>query len=292
MSMTVAIPLHGSARWVDNVVANVRALPSAVHEILISDQTLLDDAASSLATLLHDDERVRVLASPSGMDFARHYQYLLETAQGDYFMWMPHDDIFDPDWVPRLVAALERHEGAWLAFGKFVAVSEDGMQVLWTYPQELKFGLLSKETCIEELLKRVFYVPFRGVFRRQAVLNANFRFHIEDSLISIDTEWVFTLALHGGVVYDGGVCTKKRLYVGSTHTTPLWKTQQRGTEGQSAIKLLRRYGPGGIYGFYLRSYVYGFQYYHQNYQPFVKRTKKRIKRRLRMVFGLDSAKAG
>lgn len=31
--------------------------------------------------------------------------------------------------------------------------------------------------------------------------------------------------------------------------------------------------------------------YHHNYEPLVKRTKKRIKRRLRIVFGLDSAKA-
>lgn len=75
----------------------------------------------------------------------------------------------------------------------------------------------------------------------------------ETSLTAVDQEWVFTLALNGGIVYDDRVVTKKRRYAGSTATTPEWQRQHRGSLGQAAVHLLRLHGPGGWRGFALQA---------------------------------------
>jgi GT2 family glycosyltransferase len=252
-TVTVAIPLHGSARWVENVVANVRALPPVVTEILISDQTCLDDAADRISERLADDARVSVRARPAGLGFVDHYQLLLERATGDLFMWMPHDDIFDPSWVPTLVAALAEFPSAWLAFGRLQWVEADGVTPVPRAHYRLRRGRLRRWSAVQMLLVGRTFHAFRGLFRRRAVLAAGVRMNAETSVTGVDQEWVFTVALRGGIVYDDRTITWKRRYAGSTATTAEWRRQHRGSRAQAAVHLLRQHGPGGLSGLALQA---------------------------------------
>jgi hypothetical protein len=257
-TITVAIPLHKSSMWVDNIVANVENLSPLVTEILISDQTCLDDAADQLRIRLAGNPRVIIHSRASGLGFAEHYQYLLESASGDLFMWMPHDDIFEPSWIPTLAAALEEHPEAWLAFGKLHTVEVDGVTPLWPLILPVQPGLLSLRQAIRMMVFWTIWSPFRGLFRRKNVLDAKIPMDPVNSLTAIDIEWVFTVALHGKLIYNNNTTTWKRLYEGSTHRTTLWQEQMRGNVQQAAIRILDQYGPGGMYGSLLWFYVWFF----------------------------------
>jgi hypothetical protein len=254
-TITVAIPMHGSARWIDNIVSNVRALPPMVTEVLISDQTCIDDAADLVRELLIGDPRVTVRAEAAGLGFAEHYQQLLETAEGDLFMWMPHDDIFDPGWIPTLSAALAAHPKAWLAFGQLRHVGIDGVTPNQSQPYPIPHGIISPWTTIRLMVSARLHIPFRGLFRRQKVLSANIHMDPNTSVVAIDKEWVLTVALHAPLVYDDRTFTLKRYHEDSTHKTPLWKSQHRGSVQQAAIRLIRNYGPGGIKSLSMIAYV-------------------------------------
>lgn len=257
-TISVAIPLHGSHRWKGNVVANVRALPAMVTEILISDQTGLDDAAAQLREHLADDPRVTVLSAETGMGFVEHYHYLMETAKGDLFMWMPHDDLFAADWVPTLAALLEEYPKAWLAFGQLRCVEVDGVTPLWHWPHQARRGLLSRWVALRMMVFQKSGIPFRGLFRRQAVLAAGLRFDPEHTVVAVDKEWVFRVALCAPLAYDERAVVWKRVYMGSTSTTPAWKNQTRGHEVHAAIRLLRQHGPKGVLGVSMILYALTF----------------------------------
>ena len=254
-TITVAIPLHLSAQWVDNVVCNVRVLPPIVTEVIISDQTCLDDAAEQLRVLLADDPRVTVRAQAAGLGFAEHYHQLLETASGELFMWMPHDDIFDAQWIPTLAAALDAHPQAWLAFGQIRFVEHDGKTPVETVPLPVRHKIISPITSVRLMMGVWMGYPFRGLFRRHKVQDANIRMDPTTSLVAIDQEWVFGVALHAPLVYDDRAVTWKRLYLGSTVWTPKWQSQRRGNEQMAALRLLNRYNPGGIKGLGIRVYI-------------------------------------
>ena len=254
-TVTVAIPLHGSAQWVDNVVLNVRALPPMVTEVIVSDQTCIDDAAAQIAIRLADDPRVTIRAQAVGLGFAEHYHQLLDSASGELFMWMPHDDIFDPGWVPTLVAALVAHPQSWLAFGQLQFIEKDGITPIQITPLPVRPGVIPPLTTVRLMMGNWMGYPFRGLFRRQKVLAANIRMDPDTSLVAIDQEWVLSVALHAPLVYDDRAITWKRLYKGSTHTTSLWQIQHRGNAQQAAARLLRLYGPTGIAGVGMRAFV-------------------------------------
>lgn len=259
-TITVAIPLHASAKWVDNVVSNVRRLPARVTEILISDQTCIDDAAEQVRLLLCDDPRVKIYADPRGMQFHEHYQFLLEQASGTYFMWMPHDDIFEASWVPTLAKALDQHPEVWLAFGQLKYMQMDERTIIFNSPFAFKSGTLSVITSIRLLISKRSAIAFKGLFRREKVLSAGIKMDPATSLVPIDIEWVFTVALHGKLFLDKSTTILKRLHPDNTHKTQAWKSQRRGDELQAAIALLHRYGPKGMYGAALKSYAYGLHW--------------------------------
>lgn len=251
--VTVAIPLHASARWVDSIVENVRRLPPLVTEILISDQTCLDEAAERLRTRLADDPRVVVRAEPAGLGFAEHYQQLLNMADGEFFMWMPHDDIFEDGWVPTLYAALLEHPRAWLAFGTLHGVEADGFTARPTSSPRLARGMLSHWDCVRLMGLGWAALPFRGLMRRREILASCLRLMSECDVSAVDKEWTFRVALRSGLVYDERAVTRKRYYPGSTSTTREWTAMRRGSDPRAAVVLLDRHGPRGATGLALRT---------------------------------------
>jgi GT2 family glycosyltransferase len=257
-SVTVAIPLHASARWVENVIANVQALPPIVTEILISDQTLVDDAAERIRARLTDDPRVRIETAAAGLGFVAHYEQLLARARGEYFMWMPHDDIFDPGWVPILAAALDAHPKAWLAFGRLEWVETDGVTPFWNWPLGFARGALDDAQATRLMVEGKAFHAFRGVFRREVIRAAEVRMESATSIANVDQEWVFTVALRGGIVFDDRAVTWKRRVEGSTSTTAAWRSERRGSMARAALRLLQRDGPPGMRGWTLQMQAVSF----------------------------------
>jgi len=249
-TVTVAIPLHGSRRWVDDVVANVRALPPSVTEIVLSDRTCVDDAADVLSDLLADDRRVTVVAEPTNLGWEDHFQLLVEEAQGDLFMWMPHDDAFPSSWVPTLAGALEAHPEAWLAFGAIDCVEEDGVTPAGAWPPA-KPGVIQGWEAVRMMLHGEMGVPFRGVFRRKQVLDASVRLSPSADFHGVDMLWVFTVALESALVHDPSTVTTKRFYPTSACAT--WGAEQPGAHELETLARLRSHGPRGAMGAAMRA---------------------------------------
>jgi hypothetical protein len=226
MQITVAIALHASSRWVDTIVANVRALPPLVTEVIVSDRSCVDDAARQVRARLADDPRVRVIAEASGWGWERHYQWLIEQARGEFFMWMPHDDYFPSDWVPCLAETLQAHPHAWLAFGRIELVEIDG-RTPTALPDMNVYapGPVTTRQAVDALIAARMGVPFRGLCRRQPILDAGIRMRAWRWYRGADQLWNLAVAVRGGMVHDPRTTTRKRMFAESLSAgfrTPAW----------------------------------------------------------------------
>ena len=245
MTVTVAVPLHRSRRWVDNVVANVDRLPAEVTEVLISDRTLEDDAAELLTARLAHDERVTVLARHEGLTWFEHYQDLVERATGDLCTWLPHDDDLDASWIPRLGAALAAEPTAWLAFGRVVGVRADGVTATSWQPRSIRPGLLEGVEVLDLALAQQAWQPFHGLFRRREVLAAGIRMESMGAYPGVDMTWALAVGLRSGWVSVPTTSMRKRYHDTNTHTT---FRQAPGDHQRAALEVVRRVGPPGLQG--------------------------------------------
>ena len=218
--ISIAIPLYCSDRFVDCTIANVRAIPGDSVEIIISDRHMADDAVPRLRQALIHDTRVRFVTGHDGPDWVTHFNDLLKQARGTYFMWMPHDDEYPAEYLPLLMEQLTRNPTAILAFGRIAPIGHDG-----TPRQDLRFpdppiepGEPWSSDVVARLLERwELGVPFRGLMRRDKILESNLFIRSTRNNYYADGLWVMAVALHGRLVYDPSCHVRKRFYAGSAH---------------------------------------------------------------------------
>jgi hypothetical protein len=221
--LTVAVPLHRSAPWVDTISENLGALPAGSH-VLLSDATRADDALSVLRRRFRRNRRVRVIDPPPDAGWRANYNHLLAHGRTDLFAWLPHDDCISAGYYERLVDALDEHASAALAFGSLLFVGLDH-EVPWVHPPPPIALGIDRPEYEAVVLARDWNlgVPFRGVFRREWARPVP---PTRDDCFA-DQVWVFGMALSGRVVEARDAVYVKRFHADNTHKTwtPLSATE-------------------------------------------------------------------
>lgn len=219
--VTIAIPLFRSKRFLPIIRQNLLRIDWPTAEILISDRHGDDDTLSLLRQEFDSDSRIRFLENRDRIGWVDHYNALLTEARGTYFAWFPHDDTFPEGYVSDLVNDLERHPEAWLSFGRLYAVEEDTDEQQMMYlPDRLRRNTESWQPDYALKLLGLFNlgIPFRGVFRRERVLEKGLLIrHTQPNDQFADIYWVFAVALQGKLFYNDHQSCLKRYYAGSTH---------------------------------------------------------------------------
>jgi glycosyltransferase involved in cell wall biosynthesis len=114
--VSVGIPAYGRPATLERAVRSALAQTHTELEVLISDDASpggeVEEAGRRLAG---EDSRVRFVRQPENLGHARNYQWVLENARGELFMWLADDDWLDERYVERCVAELD---GAALVCGQ------------------------------------------------------------------------------------------------------------------------------------------------------------------------------
>lgn len=224
--VSIALPLFKSRQFLPVIEANLRSLDYPCLEILISDRHRRDDALPSLRRTFGGDSRFTFIEASDELNWIAHYNSLLRAAHGAYFMWMPQDDSFPPNYVSALVERLEAQPDAVLAFGGIDPIGRDDARLpQWFAPPPFGDG---PDWTIRDSLRLLFWhpaVPFRGVFRRAVVIEHDL--WIPDTLdtIGADAYWVFALSLVGPLTFVPSCACRKRYHADSASAAfrPRWR---------------------------------------------------------------------
>jgi hypothetical protein len=105
--VTVGIPAYNRPQMLARAIRSALAQDHGAVDVLVSDDASTDPAVQRVARdLARDDERLRYVRQVCNLGHAANYQWLLESARGNYFMWLADDDWIDRDYVSRCLAAL------------------------------------------------------------------------------------------------------------------------------------------------------------------------------------------
>jgi GT2 family glycosyltransferase len=241
-STTIAIPMHASRPFVDVISANISALPADV-DIVVSDRTRVDDAIEWLRERHRDDPRVRFVASSDGLGIIDHYNALLREARGEYFMWMPHDDTFPPEYVPLLRAALDANPGANLAFGRVHPIDLDGAvaddMVRFYVDPPITLGTRARAAEAIYLWHHwSIWIPYRGLMRRREVVRRRLFLRRGLQEYGHDNTWVFAMTVVAPLVYVPECVCEKRYHPASHHVET---HRRRGVDDLWEVVTVGRY---------------------------------------------------
>ena len=222
--LTIAIPIHAGAKWIDGILDTVSKAPEW-SRIVISDATHRDDAVGRLAETLGDDRRVEVKSRPEKLDWIRHANLLLAEAETPFFCWMPQDDMVSPDYFELLVSALDEYPDRVLAFPTVVRKVTKGrlrtraVGEIPYPPPPIELGEARPEEEAVRLLNEwnLALGCWRGVFRTSVARPA------PATVDCADLVWAFSMALAGNFIEVEEARYLKRFHRGSALHSMRWQ---------------------------------------------------------------------
>jgi hypothetical protein len=230
--LTIAIPIHAGAKWIDGILDTVSKAPEW-SRVVISDATHRDDAIERLAELLRDDDRVTVKSRPETLDWIGHANLLLAEADTEYFCWMPQDDMVSPqDYFGLLVSALDENPDRVLGFPAVVRKATKGRfrkrpvgEVAYQSPPVDLGQSDPAEEAVRMLNEwNLALGCWRGVFRTGVARPAP---ATEDCA---DLIWAFSMALAGNFIEVREARYLKRFHRGSALHSMRWQGLDSATD--------------------------------------------------------------
>lgn len=124
--LTIAIPTLNRAHLLGRAIESALAQRSDEIEVLVSDNGSVDGTPEVISRYEHP--WLRKFRRGTTISAARHGQFLIEQARGEFFLGLSDDDYLEPDFASEVLAAFDRHpESAFVYTG--CAVHYDDVQV-------------------------------------------------------------------------------------------------------------------------------------------------------------------
>ncbi len=209
---------------------------------LISDDASPDGTAAIAERRAAEDPRFRVIRQPHNLGWVGNVNALLSEAAGhaDDLLFAFQDDLPEPTYVEKCVAALEANPSAVLAFSDIRLIRQDGTV------EERSYAKLDGVTDRIERARRVarhqgaWWIPNRGVFRASAGSEIGGLRRHRAGEFSADGPWLLEMSLLGGFVRVPERLVTKIYVPGSLSRTWRFGARQWAAAAESAMTAVSR----------------------------------------------------
>lgn len=185
-------------------------------EVIVSDNASPNDTTAEVAReFMQRDERIQYCRQAENGGALFNFQYVLDKATGEFFMWAADDDYRAPTYVAEMVGLLQARPECGVAFCDFQEMEESGEKAEG-YPEH--YPLLSPFASENELARLFRYALqveskgkanlIYGLMRRSALKDFKWNeFVREHGEYGVDMLFVFTMLQRGRLAL-----AKQRMY--------------------------------------------------------------------------------
>lgn len=135
----IGMPVFNGEENIENALYSLLNQTYNNIRVLISDNASTDDTRHICERICAEDERVSYVRQPVNLGPTANFNAVLDLAQGDYFMWLGHDDWLSERFIEVCVETLEKSPDVSIACGDTVYF-QDGKEsfrgVVMQLPQE------------------------------------------------------------------------------------------------------------------------------------------------------------
>ena len=118
--VTIGIPTYNRPEGLANTLKRATSQTYENLEILVSDNASSDrEAVRSVIDSFQQDSRVSYHRQEENLGSLGNFQFLVNKASGDYFLWMSDDDDVELNYIERLVDALNENPDVAIVMGGY-----------------------------------------------------------------------------------------------------------------------------------------------------------------------------
>jgi len=105
--LSIGLPVYNSSEYLDKVLKSLLNQTFRDFELIISDDASKDDTANICRSYAQNDDRICFISQKTNIGMVNNQNYVLNQAEGKYFMWAAHDDYYHKDFIQTLLNVLE-----------------------------------------------------------------------------------------------------------------------------------------------------------------------------------------
>jgi glycosyltransferase involved in cell wall biosynthesis len=110
-----------------------------------------------------NDSRIHFFRQPENYGPIFNFQFVLEKAVGEYFIWVSDDDWHAPEFVESLLEAINSDDSAVMAFCDFDVRTEDGAPALGYADSHNALRLMTRKTALERQFRFFMLAEGRAI---------------------------------------------------------------------------------------------------------------------------------
>jgi len=125
-TISIGLPVFNGARYLREAIKDFLQQTYEDFELIVSDNASTDESETIAREAATRDERIRYVRNETNIGALPNSNQTIELARGRYFCTAAHDDRHAPNFLERLLAALEQQQSAVLAYSRCVLIDEAG----------------------------------------------------------------------------------------------------------------------------------------------------------------------
>ncbi len=127
--VSIALPVYNGENYLREAIRSVLRQTFEDFELLLLDNASTDATSEICRETVEQDQRARHLRSDVNRGLIWNHNRGVESARGQYFMWIEHDDLIAEDYLDRCVNALNDDPKIVLSFTNTLIIDENGKEI-------------------------------------------------------------------------------------------------------------------------------------------------------------------
>jgi len=166
--LSIGLPVYNGEKFIKEAIDSILAQTFEDFELIISDNASTDKTGEICRAYAAKDQRIRYYRNEKNIGCACNFNRVFELSSGEYFKWVAHDDLHDPDLIVKCIEVLDQDPNVILCHSKVYFIDEDG-QFLQNYDIHLKTDSPKPHERFHELLTKHLCYQCYGVIRASAL---------------------------------------------------------------------------------------------------------------------------
>lgn len=121
--VSIGMPVYNGELFIREAIDSLLVQTFTDFELIISDNASTDKTESICREYTANDQRIRYIKQPENKGALANFQFVLDEAAGEYFMWAAADDIWSLNWIESLLEIIQQNTNT-SAFGKVVTIDQ------------------------------------------------------------------------------------------------------------------------------------------------------------------------
>jgi glycosyltransferase involved in cell wall biosynthesis len=207
--VSIGMPVFNGEQYIREALDSLLGQTFPDFELIISDNASTDRTSEICLEYAAQDQRIRYIRQPEDRGMLFNFNFVVQQARGEYFMWAACDDIWAPNWIHTLLRNMSNECVS--SFGRVANIMPDGEVCRWWPPVQFQAPKVLR-------LLKFLWVPgqcnlIHGIYLREYLLSIDGieMPRLNEHAPEFDFFFVYRVLHDGHIVSDPSTTLFKRL---------------------------------------------------------------------------------